>query len=127
MLVVRYEGPQGGPGMREMLTLTSLLCGLGVDDQVALVTDGRFSGATKGAAIGHISPEAAERGPIAAVRNGDLIKIDIPNRSLTLNVSDMEITQRLAALPPWESKIKRGYLARYARSVTSAGTGVVLR
>ncbi len=127
VLVVRYEGPQGGPGMREMLTLTSLLCGLGVDDQVALLTDGRFSGATKGAAIGHISPEAAERGPLAAVCNGDMISIDIPNRTLTLQATEAEISRRLAALPPWRPKIVKGYLGRYARSVTSASTGVVFR
>ncbi len=127
VLVVRYEGPQGGPGMREMLTLTSLLCGLGVDDKVALLTDGRFSGATKGAAIGHISPEAAERGPIAVVRDGDLIHIDIPHRRLSLAADDAEIERRLATLPPWEPPMNRGYLGRYARSVTSASTGVVFR
>jgi dihydroxy-acid dehydratase len=127
VLVVRYEGPQGGPGMREMLTLTSLLCGLRVDEQVALLTDGRFSGATKGAAIGHISPEAAERGPIAAVQNGDLIHIDIPNHRLTLQVDEAEIARRLAALPAWEPRIRHGYLGRYARSVTSASTGVAFR
>ncbi|MDH7487360.1 MAG: dihydroxy-acid dehydratase [Anaerolineae bacterium] len=127
VLVIRYEGPKGGPGMREMLTPTSLLSGMGVDDKVALLTDGRFSGATRGAAIGHISPEAAERGPLAAVRDGDLIRIDIPNRALTLEVDEGEITRRLAALPPWEPPVKSGYLRRYAEMVTSASTGAVFR
>jgi dihydroxy-acid dehydratase len=125
VLVIRYEGPKGGPGMREMLTPTSLLSGMGLDDRVALLTDGRFSGATRGAAIGHISPEAAERGPLAAVRDGDSIRIDIPNRTLTLQVPDAEIDRRLAELPPWEPAVKSGYLRRYAQLVTSAGTGAV--
>ena len=127
VLVIRYEGPKGGPGMREMLTPTSLLSGMGVDDKVALLTDGRFSGATRGAVIGHISPEAAERGPLAAVRNGDRIRIDIPQRTLTLEVDEGEIARRLAALPPWEPPVKSGYLRRYAQAVTSASTGAVFR
>jgi len=127
VLVIRYEGPKGGPGMREMLTPTSLLSGMGLDDKVALLTDGRFSGATRGAAIGHISPEAAERGPLAVVRNGDPIRIDIPNRILALEVPDREIGRRLAELAPWEPPIKTGYLRRYAQAVTSASTGAVLR
>jgi len=127
VLVIRYEGPKGGPGMREMLTPTSLLSGMGLDAKVALLTDGRFSGATRGAAIGHISPEAAERGLLAIVRDGDLIHIDIPNRTLALKVSDAEITQRLAELAPWEPPIKTGYLRRYAQMVTSAGTGAVFQ
>jgi dihydroxy-acid dehydratase len=127
VLVVRYEGPKGGPGMREMLTPTSLLSGMGLDDKVALLTDGRFSGATRGAAIGHISPEAAERGPLAAVRDGDEIHIDIPNRRLDLGVDEDEITRRLAALPPWEPSVRSGYLRRYAQAVTSACTGAVYR
>jgi len=127
VLVIRYEGPKGGPGMREMLTPTSLLSGMGVDDKVALLTDGRFSGATRGAAIGHISPEAAERGPLAIVRDGDRIRIDIPNRALTLEVAEGEITRRLAELPPWEPSVKAGYLRRYAQAVTSASTGAVFR
>ncbi len=127
VLVIRYEGPKGGPGMREMLTPTSLLSGMGLDDKVALLTDGRFSGATRGAAIGHISPEAAERGPLAVVRNGDPIRIDIPNRILALEVPDREIARRLAELAPWEPPIKTGYLRRYAQAVTSASTGAVLR
>ena len=127
VLVIRYEGPKGGPGMREMLTPTSLLSGMGLDDKVALLTDGRFSGATRGAAIGHISPEAAERGPLAVVRDGDLIHIDIPNRGLDLGVPEEEVARRLADLPPWEPTIKTGYLRRYAQAVTSACTGAVFR
>ena len=127
VLVIRYEGPKGGPGMREMLTPTSLLSGMGLDDKVALLTDGRFSGATRGAAIGHISPEAAERGPLAVVRDGDLIHIDIPNRRLDLGVPEEEVARRLADLPPWEPTIKTGYLRRYAQAVTSACTGAVFR
>jgi dihydroxy-acid dehydratase len=117
--------PRGGPGMREMLTPTSLLSGMGVDDKVALITDGRFSGASRGAAIGHVSPEAAARGPMAAVRDGDTIEIDIPARRLTLDVPEDEMARRLAALPAFEPKIKTGYLKRYARLVTSASTGAV--
>jgi dihydroxy-acid dehydratase len=127
VLVVRYEGPKGGPGMREMLTPTSLLSGMGLDDKVALLTDGRFSGATRGAAIGHISPEAAERGPLAAVRDGDEIHIDIPNRRLDLGLGEDEIARRLADLPPWEPSVRSGYLRRYAQAVTSACTGAVYR
>lgn len=125
VLVIRYEGPKGGPGMREMLTPTSILSGMGMDGKVALITDGRFSGASRGSAIGHVSPEAAARGPIAAVQNGDLIAIDIPHRTLTLHVSDDETARRLAALPPFEPLVKSGYLHRYARLVTSASTGAV--
>ncbi len=127
VLVIRYEGPKGGPGMREMLTPTSLLSGMGLDDRVALLTDGRFSGATRGAAIGHISPEAAERGLLAVVRDGDPVRIDIPNHTLSLEVSQDEIDRRLAALPPWEPSVKSGYLRRYAQLVTSAGTGAVFQ
>lgn len=124
VLIIRYEGPRGGPGMREMLTPTSLLTGMGVDDKVALLTDGRFSGATRGAAIGHISPEAAERGPIAAVEDGDIIEINIPKRTLNLKVPEQEIKRRLSSLPPWEP-IQSGYLRRYADQVTSASRGAV--
>jgi dihydroxy-acid dehydratase len=127
VLVIRYEGPRGGPGMREMLTPTSLLSGMGADGQVALITDGRFSGATRGAAIGHISPEAAERGPIAALRDGDIIHIDIPNRRLDVDLSAAELAERLAQLPAWQPRIRTGYLRRYAEAVTSAGSGAVLR
>ncbi len=126
VIVIRYEGPKGGPGMREMLTPTSLLSGMGMDDKVALVTDGRFSGATRGAAIGHLSPEAAARGPIAAVRDGDRIVIDIPNYHLDLDVPAAQVQTRLQALPPFEPSIKTGVLHRYARLVTSASTGAIL-
>ena len=125
VIVIRYEGPRGGPGMREMLTPTSLLSGMGLDARVALLTDGRFSGATRGAAIGHISPEAAARGPLAAVRDGDLITIDLPNHRLTLELPADEIAARLAALPPWLPQGQRGYLRRYADAVTSASAGAV--
>jgi dihydroxy-acid dehydratase len=127
VLIIRYEGPKGGPGMREMLTPTSLLSGMKVDDRVALLTDGRFSGATRGAAIGHISPEAAERGPLAVVQNGDPIHIDIPNRRLDLGVPEDEVKRRLAALTSWEPTIRSGYLRRYAQAVTSACTGAVFQ
>jgi dihydroxy-acid dehydratase len=127
VLVIRYEGPKGGPGMREMLTPTALLSGMGLDDKVALLTDGRFSGATRGAAIGHISPEAAEGGPLAAVRDGDPIRIDLDNRSLTLEVSEAEVERRLADVPLWEPPAGAGYLRRYAQAVTSASTGAVFR
>lgn len=125
VLVVRYEGPRGGPGMREMLTATATLAGLGRDKDVALLTDGRFSGASRGAAIGHISPEAAARGPIAALRNGDEIEIDIPGRRLEVLLDEAEIDARLASLPSWESKISHGYLGRYAGMVSSASKGAV--
>jgi dihydroxy-acid dehydratase len=125
VIVIRYEGPKGGPGMREMLTATSALSGMGMDGQVALLTDGRFSGATRGIAIGHISPEAAARGTIAAIRDGDTIRIDIPARTLDLQVPQDEIEQRLALLPAWKSPVKKGYLRRYSQLVTSANTGAV--
>jgi dihydroxy-acid dehydratase len=125
VLVIRYEGPKGGPGMREMLTPTSLITGIGLEKDVALITDGRFSGATRGASIGHVSPEAAERGPIAAVKDGDMIKIDIPNHKLEVELSDKEIANRLAKLPKFQPRFKTGYLARYTEKVTSASTGAV--
>ena len=125
VLVVRYEGPRGGPGMREMLTPTSMLSGAGREGDVALITDGRFSGATRGAAIGHVSPEAAARGPIAALRDGDIIKIDIPAQRLEVELSQREIKERLSRLPEFEPKIKTGYLKRYAEKVTSASHGAV--
>jgi len=125
VLVIRYEGPKGGPGMREMLTPTSLLSGMGMDKEVALITDGRFSGATRGAAIGHVSPEAAAKGPIAAVEDGDMIKIDIPARKLEVELSAKEIAGRLVCLKGFEPKIKTGYLRYYAEKVSSAGTGAV--
>jgi len=127
VLVIRYEGPKGGPGMREMLTPTSLLTGMGLDKEVALITDGRFSGATRGAAIGHVSPEAASRGPIAALTDGDIIKIDIPHYKLEVELSDKEIARRLAQLAVFEPKVKTGYLRRYAEQVSSASSGAVFR
>jgi dihydroxy-acid dehydratase len=125
VLVIRYEGPKGGPGMREMLTPTSLITGIGLDKEVALITDGRFSGATRGASIGHVSPEAAARGPIAAVKEGDIINIDIPGNKLNIELSDKEIKDRLAKLPAFQSRIKSGYLSRYVEKVSSASTGAV--
>ena len=127
VVVIRYEGPRGGPGMREMLTPTSLLSGMGLDSSVALITDGRFSGATKGAAIGHVSPEASLGGPIAALRDGDIIEINIPDRRLEADLSKAEINKRLAKLPPFQPKVKSGYLLRYANMVTSASTGAVFK
>ncbi len=126
-MVIRYEGPKGGPGMREMLTPTSLLTGLGRDKEVALITDGRFSGATRGAAIGHVSPEAASRGPIAALNDGDIISINIPDCRLDVELTDEEIARRLAKFPDFEPKIKTGYLRRYAEKVSSASTGAVFK
>jgi len=125
VVVIRYEGPRGGPGMREMLTPTSLLSGMGLDKDVALITDGRFSGGTKGAAIGHVSPEAAARGPIAAVKSGDIISINIPECKLELKVSDADMKERLSKLPEYESHIKTGYLRRYIQHVGAASTGAV--
>lgn len=127
VVVIRYEGPKGGPGMPEMLSPTSAIMGMGLGDKVALITDGRFSGGTRGACIGHVSPEAAEGGLIAALVNGDLITIDIPNRILSVDLSEEVINKRLAALPLFEPKIKKGYLGRYARLVTSANTGAILK
>jgi len=125
VLVIRYEGPKGGPGMREMLAPTSLLAGIGMDKEVALITDGRFSGATRGAAIGHVSPEAASRGPIAALEDGDIITIDIPNYRLEVKLSEQEIQNRLEQVGDFEPKVKTGYLKRYADQVSSASTGAV--
>jgi dihydroxy-acid dehydratase len=125
VIVIRYEGPKGGPGMREMLAATSLLSGMGMDKQVALITDGRFSGGTRGAAIGHVSPEAAEKGPIAALQDGDMIRINIPKHKLEVELSQKELKRRSASLPSFESKIKTGYLKRYSDKVSSASTGAV--
>ncbi|GHU50978.1 dihydroxy-acid dehydratase [Clostridia bacterium] len=127
VMVIRYEGPKGGPGMREMLSPTSSIAGMGLDKDVALLTDGRFSGASRGASIGHISPEAMAGGLIGLVRDGDVIHIDIPGRSLSVELSDAEIESRRAEFVQPEPKVKTGYLARYARLVTSANTGAVLR
>lgn len=127
VVVIRYEGPRGGPGMREMLTPTSTIAGMGLDTEVALITDGRFSGATKGASIGHISPEAAAGGLIALVEEGDLIKIDIPNKRLELIVDESIIKERKSQWKAPESKIKSGYMKRYAEMVQSASTGAVFK
>ncbi len=126
VVVIRYEGPKGGPGMREMLNPTSAICGMGLDTSVALITDGRFSGATRGASIGHVSPEAASGGNIGLVHEGDVISIDINNYKIELKVSDEELAKRRATWTPNEPKIKTGYLARYAKLVTSADKGAIL-
>ena len=127
VVVIRYEGPKGGPGMREMLNPTSALAGMKLDRTVALITDGRFSGASRGASIGHVSPEAADGGPIGLIREGDTIHIDIPGASINVEVSDEELAARRAAYVPREPNIKTGWLARYARLVGSANTGAVLK
>jgi dihydroxy-acid dehydratase len=127
IVVVRYEGPKGGPGMREMLAPTSAIVGMGLGESVALITDGRFSGVTRGAAIGHISPEAAEGGPLALVQEGDSILIDIPNRTLTLEVTEEEMSRRREEWSAPELKVKEGYLYRYAKIVSSANTGAILK
>ncbi|MEG0615172.1 MAG: dihydroxy-acid dehydratase, partial [Oscillospiraceae bacterium] len=124
VLVIRYEGPKGGPGMREMLAPTASLVGMGLDKSVALITDGRFSGATRGPAIGHVSPEAAVGGTIALVENGDLVNIDIPNKKLELLVDDAELAKRKAAWKPIDRQLS-GYLKRYAKQVTSGSQGAV--
>lgn len=126
-VVVRYEGPKGGPGMQEMLSPTSAIMGQGLGDKVALITDGRFSGGTRGACIGHVSPEAAARGPIAALKAGDVVAIDLTARRLEVRLSDEEIQSRLAALPPFQSKATSKWLKRYSCFVTSADTGAVLQ
>jgi dihydroxy-acid dehydratase len=125
VIVIRYEGPKGGPGMREMLAPTSAIAGIGMDKEVALITDGRFSGGTRGAAIGHCSPEAAEGGPIAVIQDGDIIEIDIPAKRLHLHLTDEEIKRRLAQWKAPEPRIKSGYMYRYAQMVSSASTGAV--
>jgi len=127
VVIVRYEGPKGGPGMREMLSPTAAIAGMGLSESVALITDGRFSGGTRGPCIGHVSPEAMEGGPIAVVKDGDLIKIDIPKRSLTLEISEAEMTKRLKAWKKPLPKIRKGYLSRYARFVSSAGEGAIMK
>jgi len=126
VVVIRYEGPAGGPGMREMLSPTSAIAGMGLDKDVALITDGRFSGATRGAAIGHISPEAASGGPIAYVKEGDTIVIDIPNYRLDLDVSEEEMEKRKKEMQVKKKTDLTGYLARYARSVSSADKGAIV-
>ena len=125
VVVIRYGGPKGGPGMREMLTPTSLLGGMGLIDSVALITDGRFSGGSRGACIGHISPEAASRGPIAALKDGDIIEIDIPNCKINVKLTDKEIAARMAKVARFEPRVKTGYLARYIEKVGSASKGAI--
>ena len=127
VVVVRYEGPKGGPGMREMLSVTAALAGQGMDKDVALITDGRFSGATRGASLGHCSPEAADGGPIALVQEGDMITLDINNYKITLEVSDEELAARRAAWVCPPPKVTDGYLARYAKLVSSADQGAILQ
>jgi dihydroxy-acid dehydratase len=127
VVVIRYEGPKGGPGMPEMLAPTSQIMGMGLGAKVGLITDGRFSGASRGISIGHISPEAAEGGPIAFVNDGDIIDLDLENRSITLQISDEEMSLRRAAWKGFEPKVKTGYLARYSKLVTSASTGGVMK
>ncbi len=126
VVVIRYEGPRGGPGMQEMLSPTSAIMGMGLGEKVALITDGRFSGGTRGACIGHISPEAAARGPIAALQPGDKIEIDLDNRTINVHLNEEEIKTRLAALPPFEVRTNSSWLRRYARMVTDASQGAVL-
>jgi dihydroxy-acid dehydratase len=127
VVVIRYEGPRGGPGMPEMLSPTSAIMGMRLGDKVALLTDGRFSGGTRGACIGHVSPEAADNGPIAALRDGDIISLNIPENTLNVELTEEEINNRLSKNPKFELKIKKGYLARYAKMVSSANTGAVLQ
>ena len=127
VVVIRYEGPKGGPGMREMLNPTSAIAGMGLGSTVALITDGRFSGASRGASIGHVSPEAAVGGPIALIEEGDIIKIDINANTINVDVTDEVLAERRAKWQPKEPKIKTGYLARYASMVSSANTGAILK
>jgi dihydroxy-acid dehydratase len=127
VVVIRYEGPKGGPGMPEMLSPTSAIMGMGLGSKVALITDGRFSGGTRGACIGHVSPEAAEGGVIAILKNGDVISIDIPNKKLEVELTKDEIDKRFVQLKPFTPKIIKGYLGRYAKMVTSANTGAILK
>ncbi|MFS8579737.1 MAG: dihydroxy-acid dehydratase, partial [Novibacillus thermophilus] len=127
VVVIRYEGPKGGPGMPEMLAPTSQIVGMGLGAKVGLITDGRFSGASRGISIGHISPEAAEGGPIAFVEDGDIIELDLANRKIELKVSDEEMKRRQAKWKGFEPKVNSGYLARYSKLVTSASTGGVMK
>jgi dihydroxy-acid dehydratase len=127
VVVIRYEGPKGGPGMQEMLSPTAAIIGMGLGKEVALITDGRFSGGTQGAAIGHVSPEAASGGPLALVREGDIISIDIPNKKISLQVSPEELDRRKKKWQPRPPKIKSGYLYRYSQLVTSGSTGAVFK
>ena len=126
VVVIRYEGPKGGPGMQEMLSPTSAIMGQGLGDKVALITDGRFSGGTRGACIGHVSPEAASGGPIGVLKAGDMIDIDLTERRLEVRLSEAELHQRLVELPPFQPTIQSKWLKRYSYFVTSADTGAVL-
>jgi dihydroxy-acid dehydratase len=127
VVVIRYEGPRGGPGMQEMLAPTTAIKGVGLDDKVALITDGRFSGGTAGACIGHVSPEAASGGPIGLLEPGDIVEIDIPGHTLNVRLSEAELAARAKNWKPREPRYKTGYLAKYAALATSADTGAVLR
>ena len=127
VVVIRYEGPKGGPGMPEMLAPTSQIVGRGLGAKVGLITDGRFSGASRGISIGHISPEAAEGGPIAFVEDGDMIELDLNNRTIQLEISDEEFEKRKANWKGFEPKVKKGWLGRYSKLVTSANTGGVMK
>jgi dihydroxy-acid dehydratase len=127
VVVIRYEGPRGGPGMREMLAPTSALAGMKLDKSVALITDGRFSGASRGASIGHVSPEAAEGGSIALLKEGDVIEIDIPKHSVNVRLSDEELQTRSENYAPPALRVAKGWLARYSSHVSSASTGAVMR
>jgi len=125
VVVIRYEGPKGGPGMREMLAVTAAVVGAGISDDVALITDGRFSGATYGFTVGHIAPEASTGGPLAAVRDGDIIELDVESRSLSVELTEEEIADRLASWSPPEPRYKTGVMAKYAKLVSSASEGAV--
>ncbi len=127
VVVIRYEGPKGGPGMQEMLAPTTAIKGVGLDDQCALVTDGRFSGGTAGASIGHVSPEAAVGGPIGLLQDGDIVDIDIPRGIIAVRLSEDELARRRALWSPRKPKVTSSYLARYAKMATSADTGAVLK
>ena len=127
VIVIRYEGPKGGPGMREMLSPTATISGMGLSEPVTLITDGRFSGATRGPCIGHVSPEAAEGGPIALLKSGDIIEINIPKRTLNVELSDEELRNRSKLWKPKPQRIKQGYLVRYSSLVQSADVGGILK
>jgi dihydroxy-acid dehydratase len=127
VIVIRNEGPKGGPGMQEMLSPTSYVIGAGLGESVALVTDGRFSGGTKGACVGHISPEAVVGGPIGLLKNGDIIEIDIPNNTINVKLSDKQLTERKKSWKPPKPRVTKGYLAKYASMATSADTGAILK
>jgi dihydroxy-acid dehydratase len=127
VVVIRYEGPKGGPGMPEMLSPTAIIAGMGLSESVALITDGRFSGATRGLCVGHVSPEAAEGGPIAFLKNEDFISLDIPKRTLTVELTDKELSERSKTWKPKAPRIKKGYLARYSSLVQSAWTGATFK